>query len=72
MDKLFVFLAAALMLFSVVILFAFLGGIITQWAWAGSVAEIFHLPGLTFWQAFCLNLLGGMVCKGSYSGGSKS
>jgi len=41
--------------------------VITQWAWSGSVGQIFHLPDLTFWQAFWLNMLGGMVCKGSSS-----
>lgn len=65
MDKLLALLFGALLIFVVVMFFAFLFAVITQWAWAGSVAQIFHLPELDFWQAFWLNVLGGMVCKGS-------
>jgi hypothetical protein len=36
---------------------------VTQYAWNHSVAEIFHLQEIDFWQAFCLNILGGALFK---------
>ena len=65
MDKLIVGLFGFALILVFVFLFALLGAIITQWAWANSVAEVFHLADLTFWQAFWLNVLGGMLCKSS-------
>ena len=65
MDKFITALGFAVFMFVMVVLFAFLFAIITKWAWAYSIAEIFHLPELTFWQAYWLNVLGGMVCKSS-------
>jgi hypothetical protein len=65
MDKLVGAIFAAIFMFMMVMFFAFLFAIITQWAWEGSIAQIFHLPNLTFWQAFWLNTLGGMLCKSS-------
>lgn len=65
MEKLIVALFGALFLFVLTVFFAFLFAVITQYAWANSVAQIFHLSELTFWQAFWLNVFGGMVFKGS-------
>ena len=65
MDKLIALIFMSLFAFGVVVVFSLFGAIVTQWAWEGSVAQIFHLPGLSIWQAFWLNLLGGMVCKSS-------
>jgi hypothetical protein len=67
-EKLVAASGVVILLFGLMLVFAFLFAFVTQLAWAGSVAQIFHLPELNFWQAFCLNLLGGMVCKGSASG----
>jgi len=71
MDKLIVGLMAFIGLFAVIVLFAFISAFVTQYTWDNSVAQIFHLQSLTFWQAFCLNVLGGMVCKSSSIGKSK-
>jgi hypothetical protein len=65
MEKFAAFIGGALIIFLMVVLMALLFAIITQWAWAGSVGQIFHLPDLTFFQAFWLNVFGGMVFKGS-------
>ena len=65
MDKFIAVVLTALGMFVIVLVLAFVFAIITQWAWAGSIAQIFHLPELTFFQAFWLNMLGGMVCKSS-------
>lgn len=70
MEKLIAGLLVGFIVFCMVLVFSLLFAVITQWAWAGSVAQIFHLPELNFWQAFWLNVLGGMVAKGS-SGSSK-
>lgn len=51
------------------VLIALFGAIFTQYAWDHSVAEIFKLPEISFWQAFCLNMLGG-VCRSSSSSSS--
>jgi hypothetical protein len=72
MTKLMAALFAMVFVFTLVLMFAFIFAIITQWAWANSIAQIFHLQELDFWQAFWLNVLGGMVCKGSNSAASKS
>jgi uncharacterized membrane protein len=58
--------AVVLMLVMVFVL-ALLGAIVTQYAWDHSIAEIFKLPEISFFQAFCLNLFGGMVFKSSGS-----
>lgn len=71
MEKILLMVAAAVFGFAIALLFAFIFAIITQWAWAGSVAQVFHLPELTFNQAFWLNVLGGMVFKSSSSVSSK-
>lgn len=71
MDKLIAGLLVGLMVFCLVLLLSFVFAIVTQWAWAGSVGQIFHLADLTFMQAFWLNVLGGMIAKGSSSGSSK-
>ena len=71
MDKLLAFIVIAFLSFLLILFFALLFAVITQWAWAGSVAQIFHLPELTFNQAFWLNVLGGMVCKGSSGSSNK-
>ncbi len=67
MDKLVVGLFGFGFVLLFVFLFSLLGAIITQWAWSNSVGEIFHLADLTFWQAFWLNVLGGMLFKSSAS-----
>lgn len=54
-----------------VLVISLLFAIVTKWAWAGSVAQIFHLPELTFMQAFWLNMLGGMVFKSASTSSSK-
>ena len=69
MDKLLAVMFGAVAIFAMLVFFAFLFAIITQWAWAYSIAQIFHLPELTFSQAFWLNVFGGMVFKGSSSVG---
>lgn len=61
MEKIITIVITAVIVGALAFPFAF----ITQWAWDGSVAEIFHLPEITYWQAFWLNILGGMLCKGS-------
>ena len=71
MEKLIVALFGALFLFVLTVFFAFLFAIIAQYAWANSIAQIFHLSELTFWQAFWLNVLSGMLFK-STSAVSKS
>ena len=65
MDKLIAMFALAIGLLMFIFLFAFLSAFITRIAWEYSVAQIFHLPLLTYWQAYALNILGGMVCKSS-------
>jgi hypothetical protein len=65
MDKLIGFLGVAILGLAFIFLLAFILAWITQWAWSGSVAQIFHLTELTYWQAYCLNVLGGMLCKNS-------
>lgn len=59
------------LLFVIGLIFSFLGAIITQYAWDHSVVELFKFPEISFWQAFCLNLLGSMVCKSSARSSSK-
>lgn len=71
MDKLIAGLFVAGLMVLMVLVFSFFFALITQIAWAYSVAEIFHLPELTFMQAFALNVLGGMVCKGSNTASAK-
>ena len=71
MEKLFAVLFVAPIGFVVILFFSLLFAVITQLAWSGSVAQVFHLPELTFFQAFWLNVLGGMVFKGSSSASSK-
>lgn len=71
MEKLVAAVFIALIAFCLIMFFSLLFAFITQWAWAGSVAQIFHLQPLEFWQAFWLNVLGGMVCKGSSGSSSK-
>ena len=70
MEKLILAVTLFVAAFFIIILGSLLFAVITQWAWAGSIGQVFHLPDLTFWQAFWLNTLGGMVCKGSSSGSS--
>ena len=67
MDKLIagIFIASAGLL--LILVFAFFFAFVTKLAWAYSVAEVFHLPELTFFQAFAMNVLGGMLFKGSNS-----
>lgn len=71
MSKFFVVVVASMAVFGLVLVFAFVFAFVTQMAWDGSVGEVFHLPNLTFFQAFWLNMLGGMVCKASSSGSSE-
>lgn len=71
MDKLLAGLVVGIVMFMFILALSFLFAIVTQWAWAGSVAQVFHWPELDFWQAFWLNVLGGMVCKGSSASSSK-
>jgi hypothetical protein len=68
MDK---FIATFMLAFVLLFVLALIGAVFTQWGWNGSIAQIFHLSDLTFMQAFWLNVLGGMVCKGSSGGSSK-
>ena len=65
MDKVIEVVGLAILGLTVVFLFAFIFAFITCWAWSGSVAQIFHLPELTYSQAYWLNVLGGMICKSS-------
>jgi hypothetical protein len=67
MEKLLTLMFSAFLVFLLVVFFAFLFAVITQWAWAGSIAQVFHCSELTFSQAFWLNVLGGMLCKSSGS-----
>ena len=65
MDKLLAVLIVLVGGFVLVVEVAFLFAIFTQLSWDASIGQIFHLPPITFWQAFWLNFLGGMVCKSS-------
>jgi hypothetical protein len=67
MDKLFAFFVGALLVFIGVVLVAGLFAIVTQWAWSGTLVELFHFPELSLFQAWKLNILGGLLCKGSSS-----
>jgi len=67
MNKLF---TGLIMGFIVILIVAFILAIVTQLAWACSIAQIFHVPELSFFQAFWLNVLGGMLFKNS-TGSSK-
>jgi len=67
MDKLIAFLLVVAFGFLLLLVAAFIFAWFTQLAWAYSIAQIFHLPELTFNQAFWLNLFGGLVFKGSAS-----
>ncbi len=71
MKELMAVLGFAAFGFLLILFISFLGAVVTKIAWAYSVAEIFHLSELTFLQAFALNVLGGMVCKGSNASASK-
>lgn len=53
------------------ILISLLFAWVTQIAWQYSVGEIFHLPNLTFWQAFWLNMFGNTVVRSSSSSSKK-
>jgi hypothetical protein len=70
-SKLIIGVFAGIGLFILVCALGLLFAVVTQYTWAHSIAEIFHLPELTFWQAFCLNVFGGMVFKGSSGSSSK-
>ena len=59
--------AIGVTMFIIIVVLALLFAVITQWAWAGSVAQIFHLQPLTFMQAFWLNVLSGMLFKTPFS-----
>ena len=61
MDKIIAGLLLGFTIFAAVLGLSLLFAIVTQIAWEHSVAEIFKLPLLTFWQAFWLNVLGGML-----------
>lgn len=50
-----------------VVVFAFLGAIFTQWGYNNSVAEMYGLKEITFMQAFWLNFLCGLLFKSSSS-----
>jgi hypothetical protein len=65
MDKLIAMLLVALLGFLAIAFFAALFSFITQWAWSGTLVPLFHFPELSLFQAWQLNILGGMLCKGS-------
>lgn len=69
MDKLIAGLFLALAAFLAIAFFAALFAVVTQWAWAGTLVELFRFPELSLLQAWKLNILGGMLCRG-FSGPS--
>ncbi len=55
----------------VVLVAALLGAIVTMFAWNYSLADMGIaglVPHIGFWQAFWLNVLGGMLCSRSSKG----
>jgi len=65
MTKLFAALAVIPAVLFILFLLALITAIITQYAWSQAIVPIFHLPDLTFWQAFWMNVLGSMLFKSS-------
>lgn len=67
MEKLVGAIIVFLFTVTLIVFLSLLGAIITQYAWNLSLAQIFtmRVPEIDFWQAFWLNLLGGMLFKSS-------
>ena len=61
------FIGGIIVVFLVIFIFAFLGAFITQFAYNHSLVELYGVKEISFFQAWCLNMLGGMVCKSSGS-----
>lgn len=55
----------AFLLVPIVLLFLVLWPLIFQWLWNATIPAVFNLPVITFWQAFRLLLLAGMIFGGS-------
>jgi hypothetical protein len=72
MDKFIKVLGVFAFTVCCIFMLAFLFAFITRWAWSGSIVPIFHVQEITYWQAYWLNVLGGMVCKGTSSYNFKS
>lgn len=56
--KVFTIFSVMLFIFLVI---AGLGAFITQWAWNLVMPYLLKLPSISFWQAFGINVLIGMV-----------
>lgn len=42
-----------------------------MWAWNYALPELFKLPQVNYWQAFCLLIVASLLIKGSPSSSSK-
>lgn len=56
--------------FFLIILGALLLSFPVMWCWNYIIPYMFGLPVITYWQAFCLYVLAGLLIKGSSSSSS--
>lgn len=49
----------------VIVIIAIIIALPTMWLWNYLMPVIFGLPEIGFWQALCLNILSGILIKGS-------
>lgn len=56
-EKVLFGIGAGVLAIFLVVVVCFISAIITEWAWNYVMPYLFHLPHVTFWQAFALNLL---------------
>jgi lipopolysaccharide export LptBFGC system permease protein LptF len=71
MDKIFTFLGTAFIFVVIIFGIAVLLALPTMWLWNWLMPQIFQLKEITFWQALGLNLLCGILFKGSNSSSKK-
>lgn len=72
MDRVLIFLGLALLAFMLVIGASLILALPVMWLWNYVIARnvtmlIFGVSKLTFWKAFCFNLLCGLLFKSSTS-----
>lgn len=67
LDDIFTFVGAAFIVAVIVFGFALLFALPTMWLWNWLMPQIFGLKVITFWQALGLNILCGILFKGSSS-----
>lgn len=72
MDKLFIIFAAVLGFVALAVALSALFALPVMWLWNGLCTELFHLPTITFMQAWGLQILCGFLFKSSSSGTGKS